>query len=183
MSLIEGRLSCQDCRFSIDEGQVTEIYDNRLAFRKVEVLEDNNGKHKEYEPISESYSASSHVRKEDVTEEFGEVIIGNNYGGFIIPDTYQGLPVNYISPHAFKNKHFASLTIGKNIEGIGNSAFTAARFGSDLIIPDNVKYIDLKAFLGTNLKKVTLGKGVTEIRGSAFTNCRQLEEIILNNHI
>ena len=178
-----GKMYCQTCLDFIDQAKITDIYDDRLTFRKIETLEDNNPLHKENEPRVDSYSVASHVRKEDVNEEFGDTITNNNYGDFIIPDTYQGLPVNFILPHSFEQKRFTSLTFGKNIEGIGDSAFVGSRFESDLIIPDTIKYIERNAFLGAEVKKIIMGEGVKEIMGATFENCRQLEEIVLNDNI
>lgn len=180
---ITGRVYCQTCHDFIDKAEITEIYDERLTFRKVNTLEDNSPFHKENEPRIDSYSVASHVRKEDYVTVFGEMTVNNDYGDFIIPDTYQGLPVNLIAPNSFEKKHFSSITFGKNIEGIGDSAFVGSTFDCDLVIPNTIKYIDLQAFLGTNLKKVTLGESITEIRGATFSNCQELEEIVLNDNI
>jgi hypothetical protein len=183
MRTVEGRLYCLGCRDFIEKAKLTDIYDDQLTFRKIEVLEDNNPNHQKYEPMKGSFAVSSHVRKEDIIEDFDTIIINNNYDNCVIPDMYEGLPVNRILPHAFEQKHFTSLTLGKNIESIGESAFVGATFDNDLIIPSNVKDIGLDAFFGSNLKKITLNDAITEIKGGTFENCRQLEEITLNDNI
>ncbi len=187
MRTVEGRLYCLGCRDFIKKAKLTDIYDDQLTFRKIEVLEDNNPNHLKYEPMKGSFSVSSHVRKEDISY-LGEgrdayTVVNNDYGDFVIPDTYQGLPVNLILPHAFEQKHFTSLTLGKNIESIGESAFVGTTFDNDLILPDNIKDIGRDAFLGSNLKKIALNDAITEINGGTFENCRQLEEITINDNI
>lgn len=187
MRTVTGRLYCQTCHDSIDTAKLTDIYDDRLTFRKIDTIEDNNPFHAQYEPRKEAYSVSSHVRKEDISYQ-GEghdvyTVVNNDYGDFVIPDTYNGLPVNLILSYAFKDKHFSSLTIGKNIEGISNESFAGASFDSEVVIPDNVKYMDYNAFFCSDLKKITLSNSITEIRPGTFLGCRQLESVVLNNNI
>lgn len=187
MRTVTGRLYCHTCHDFIDTAKLTDVYDDRLTFRKIDTIEDNNPLHAQYEPRKEAYSVSSHLRKEDISYQ-GEgrdvyTVINNDYGDFVIPDTYNDLPVNLILSYAFKDKHFSSLTIGKNIEGISNESFAGASFDSEVVIPDNVKYMEGNAFFCSTVKKVTIGNSITEIRPGTFLGCRQLESVVLHDNI
>ncbi|MCM1293347.1 MAG: leucine-rich repeat domain-containing protein [Bacteroides sp.] len=96
-----------------------------------------------------------------------------------IPDDieYKGIkfPVVYIAANAFKgnNNIKGSLTIGKNVQGIGMNAFYGCTgFTGSLIIPDSVQEVREWAFncCGFN-GSLTIGKSVKTIGNGAFSGC------------
>lgn len=106
-----------------------------------------------------------------------------------VPDTIWFKPVTIISASAFNGTNITDVKIGKNIIGIGESAFikcnslkeldcSAAEMadGSNFLIMD-------EAFSGcTALKKVTLPNSGIAISNEAFKNCSALEEIKIFGH-
>ncbi len=76
----------------------------------------------------------------------------------VIPETYNGLPVNAIDEYAFhQNTDITEVTIPGSVRTIGNWAFEGC----------------------TSLSKVTLGLGIHEIGGASFRGCTSLTEITL----
>lgn len=106
-----------------------------------------------------------------------------------VPDTIWFKPVTIISASAFNGTNITDVKIGKNIIGIGESAFmncssleeldcSAVEMadGSNFLIMD-------EAFSGcTALKKVTLPNSGIAISNEAFKNCSALEEIKIFGH-
>lgn len=69
--------------------------------------------------------------------------------------------LKYIRSSAFYESGLTSVTIPKNVETIGPSAFEKCK----------------------NLKKVVIGNGVYEIRDSAFYNCKKLEKVTIGKGV
>ncbi|MGL4981253.1 MAG: leucine-rich repeat protein, partial [Treponemataceae bacterium] len=114
-----------------------------------------------------------------------ELVQGNVYhvagrGSFvgetiIIPDTHRSLPVTEIKAEAFKDDgNITSVTIGKNVKVIGNSAFAAAA-GSGTITSLNLVaggtaevFIRNEAFINQKLTALEIHDKVAYIGDSAF---------------
>ena len=65
--------------------------------------------------------------------------------------------VTSIANNAFKNSSVTKVTIGANVETIGNGAFTGCKKLKSVTIPKGVKKIGKKAFSGCkSLKKITI---------------------------
>ncbi|MGN1328501.1 MAG: leucine-rich repeat protein [Eubacterium sp.] len=67
----------------------------------------------------------------------------------VIPDK-----VTYIGKNCFKGCNISSLTIGKNVESIGSSAFSNCKNISEITIPDCVKDIERNAFYNCGVKEI-----------------------------
>ena len=127
---------------------------------------------------------------------------------FIIPATYNGLPVKEIGEAAFyKKSDIMQVVLPDSIEKIGNSAFYQCpalkeiTFGENLltigdsafyecykikkiVIPDKVTIIGKSAFsYCSSLKVVTIGNGVTSIGYEAFNNCVGLTSVTIPNSV
>ena len=96
-------------------------------------------------------------------------------GDLVIPDS-----VTSIGDWAFNKCGFeGALTLSKNLQTIGNNAFTNTRFSGDLIIPDSVVSIGSGAFFyysedGTTTSfngELILGNGLKTIGDNAFADC------------
>ncbi len=124
-----------------------------------------------------------------------------------IPDTVVVDGVTYkvtaIEKNAFKNAKITKLTIGNNIETIGDNAFSdckklkSVKFGKNVTtignkafykctsltkvtIPAKTKTIGKSAFEGCKkLKTVTIGKSVTKIGSKAFYGCKKLKTLTI----
>ncbi len=92
--------------------------------------------------------------------EYSVTKVGNAEGDVVIEDTYRGKPVTAIGDAAFRSagSRVTSITLGKNVRTIGDSAF----------------------YNCTGLTKVTMGDSVVSIGKSAFQNCGALNEVTLS---
>ena len=127
---------------------------------------------------------------------------------FIIPATYNGLPVKEIGEAAFyKKSDIIQVVLPDSIEKIGNSAFyqcsalEEVAFGENLLtigdsafyqcyriekvaIPDKVTSIGNSAFAGwIALTDATIGNSVESIGNLAFENCNSLTSIIIPDSV
>ena len=79
--------------------------------------------------------------------------------------------VKHVGDGFLSQNRIDSLTIGKNVETIGESAFERCWGLKEVTIPNSVRDIGAYAFtsdFGTDLTKITLGCGVTNIGAYAF---------------
>ena len=129
-------------------------------------------------------------------------------GELIIPDTYNGLPVYRIKPHAFDGcsnltdvtignnisfiddfafaycTNLRNITFGKNVQSIGYGAFRGCVSLTGIIIPDTVWSIHDWAFMEcTNLASVIIGQGVRYIGDRAFQDCTGLTSITIPDSV
>ncbi|MBR1475791.1 MAG: leucine-rich repeat protein [Muribaculaceae bacterium] len=92
----------------------------------------------------------------------------------VIPGT-----VISIGKWAFSNLlYLKSVTLGENVEQIGDGAFCECNSLESIVLPD--KLSDLGGFMFqscSNLKSVTIGKNVQSIGSNAFIGCSKLENI------
>lgn len=96
----------------------------------------------------------------------------------VIPDTYGDLPVKEIAAEAFLEYTYTvpeiplkKITIGKNVEKIGEEAFSGCRFLESVVFADGsaCKEIGDYAFSGCDsLKTITLPDGLETIGENAF---------------
>ena len=120
----------------------------------------------------------------------------------IIPNTIMGLPVTTIGFQAFMTAGLTSLTIGTNVNNIGDYAFAYCysltnvtignsvtsigvwAFGgcislTSIMIPDNVTTIENSAFQGTGLTNITIPNSVTIIHDRAFAQYPRLTTVTI----
>ena len=99
-------------------------------------------------------------------------------GEVIIPDTFREKPVTQIHSDAFKNRRIGGISIGKNVNYIGENAFEGCEIES-ISIPGTVGTIDACAFRNTTkLQEVTFHEGTSQIRSEAFLNSG-IKELVL----
>ncbi|MDY3846386.1 MAG: leucine-rich repeat domain-containing protein [Eubacteriales bacterium] len=105
----------------------------------------------------------------------------------VIPDTYEGLPVESMSAYAFKdNINIKSVTVGKNITKINISAFQNCTMLETVNIGDNVTAIGDDSFSGcTSLKNVNFSTSdkLQSIDSRAFLGCTALEQISIPDEV
>ncbi len=98
-----------------------------------------------------------------------------------IPDTYNGKPVKEILPSGFANMDMTSVTLGSNIEKIGEFAF-AGNSLSSITLPDSVEEIGNHAFNGNNsLYTIFFNDGVKIVKDYAFEGCSYLTNIYIDS--
>ena len=95
-------------------------------------------------------------------------------GDLVIPDsvTMIGIQAFYCRPY-FLPETQGTLTLGKNLRTIGESAFCESRYTGSLTIPDSVVEIGERAFCdcGNLNGTLTLGKNLRMIGKEAFSGC------------
>ena len=85
-----------------------------------------------------------------------------------------GDSITKIGKEAFSSVPCTAVKIGKNVQVIGENAFTdCTSLTGDLVIPDSVTTIDRWAFFGSVISNgtLTLGKGLRTIGERAFADC------------
>lgn len=99
----------------------------------------------------------------------------------VIPATYNGLKVTEVADGAFKdNSLIIKVTIGDNVETIGNEAFSGCVSLTEAVIGDGVTTVGYDAFFGCRLlAKVTVGNSIKDMNVSVFEGCRSLKSVSL----
>lgn len=98
-------------------------------------------------------------------------------GKLTIPDS-----VISIGDNAFTNNKFSEISLGRNLEKIGESAFnTSGTYTGQLNIPDSVKEIGKSAFNGMGFTSIRLGKSVSSIADTAFQNCTSIHSLDISS--
>ncbi len=72
-----------------------------------------------------------------------------------------------------------SYTISTGTETIGESAFQAASFLQEVLIPDSVVSIERYAFAQAGLRKVSVPDSVVSLETGVFDKCKKLSEVTL----
>ena len=106
-------------------------------------------------------------------------------GKFIIPKTYNGLPVTAIGTDAFRDcTEITSVKIPDSVTSIGGSAFRNCTNLTEIEFSQNIKTIPGAMCFGcTSLEKITLPDGVTGIGGYAFSGCSKLKTAIIPDSV
>jgi len=97
----------------------------------------------------------------------------------VIPETYEDLPVVYISFEAFARcADITSVTLPDSIKAIHYSAFSACYNLKNINLPDKIHLIGESAFNGCySLEKITLPSHIQEIMSCTFYACNGLTSI------
>ena len=103
----------------------------------------------------------------------------------VIPSTYNGLPVRYISGWVFyQNKIITSVILPDGLAAIYGNAFHECSNLKRVCIPDSVTSIEEYVFEDCKkLKSVTMGNGITSIGDGAFRNCVDLEIVTFGDKL
>ena len=76
------------------------------------------------------------------------------------------------------------LTLGDNVNEIGERAFNGCTDLTNVTIPNSVTKIESRAFKGcTGLIGITIGSGVTKIGNEAFKGCTGLTDVIISDSV
>ena len=90
---------------------------------------------------------------------------------FKVPDS-----VIKIHAGAFKSSKLKTITLGQNLEVIGDAAFSDTNI-NEIILPESLKEIGEYAFSGTRLSEITFPASVKSIGGYAFKDCSSLKTV------
>lgn len=114
---------------------------------------------------SESYCVTGYW--EDISNEF------------VIPETYNDLPVTDIGCEAFENCDFiTSVTIPDSVINIDDRAFYSCTSLESVTLGNNIESIGEEAFYGcVKLSSISIPQNTNQIGDNAFINCRSLELI------
>ena len=110
-------------------------------------------------------NVASGLRFEKIQNEEAYRVIGtvNNQKEFIIPETFNDLPVTEIGERAFyDNDVITYVALSNNVTKIGKNAFKDCGFLNEIFIPTSLEKIDEGAFEKCNLLKHVLYDGVFE---------------------
>lgn len=98
-------------------------------------------------------------------------------GKLTIPDS-----VISIGDGAFIGNNFSEISLGRNLEKIGENALnTSGTYTGQLNIPDSVKEIGKSAFNGMGFTSIRLGKSVSSIADTAFQNCTNVHSLDISS--
>ncbi len=104
----------------------------------------------------------------------------DNDSYIVLPESYNGLPVNEIRGSTFTNLPVRSIVLPSSIKEIRGNTFENCTQLRSIEIPEGVTRIGGSAFSGcTALHAVSLPHSLTEIGGSAFRECGALADISL----
>ena len=101
----------------------------------------------------------------------------------VIPDTIEQLPVLVIEDKAFQSNYtIKTISLGKNIVKIGESAFSDCKILESVIFPSTLSLIGKNAFKNCeSLKSVIIPNGVTIIPANCFVNCKSLKSVTIES--
>ena len=164
---------------------------SETANQNEEKNKDRNGA--EVKDVGEAFTVSSVMFKVSMAGDEPEVeyvrTVGKEMTKVVIPDTVSIDGVTYavtcVSKGAFKNnKKLKSVTIGKNVEIIDNSAFYSCTSLTRLIFKTyDLESIGDDAFANcTGLASVTIPKGMKSIGKRAFAGCKKLKKVIIKSN-
>ena len=109
------------------------------------------------------------------------------YGCKKLKDIKFNNDITTIGEGAFYNCPLKSLTLPKNLETIGDSAFAFDIYSDndsiDISIPNNVETIGEKCFMNSNISKLDIESGskLKEIKKYAFYGCNKLTKANMSN--
>ncbi|MBO4353797.1 MAG: leucine-rich repeat protein, partial [Clostridia bacterium] len=106
-------------------------------------------------------------------------------GNFVIPATYNDLPVTSIGEQAFyRCESLTSITIPDSVTSIGEQAFFSCRSLESITIPDSVTSIGKQAFSGCHsLTSITIPDSVTSIGQQTFSGCHSLTSMTIPDSV
>ncbi len=159
------------------------------------------------EQLIEGFNIGNYIVRDNGNNTYTLITSNLDYvNSLAIPETYQDKPITKIYSAAFKNQNLTNVTVtlGKNLEVIGSSAFEgikglhkvefeqatalkeieASAFASctnlvqDVNLPDSMERIGAYAFSGTKITGVNTG-GTMSIETRAFEKCASITYVIM----
>ena len=109
------------------------------------------------------------------------------YSTYYIPSSLKSVTItggNILYGAFYNCGVLTSITIGKSVTSIGDSAFNGCSGLTSIIIPSNVTSIGCSAFSGcSGLTSITIPDSVTSIGASIFENCISLESVTIGRNM
>ena len=164
----------------------------RWCYKLLEVVNNSPSITIEKGAMSNGYVGFRALSVFNAGEEYKSEFVNDN--GFIVyTDGEEKLLVDYVGkatsltipnyitqiyPNALEGLEFSVVTIPESVTVIGEYAFKACRYLTEIVVPDSVDSIGDGAFrFCYNLRTARLGNGVREIGNYAFDNCTSLTQI------
>ena len=89
-----------------------------------------------------------------------------------------------ISPSAFEQSNFESISLPNSIVSIGDYAFCECRYLQSVVLPNKLFRIEKYLFRNCdNLRSVIIPFGVTYIGQGAFEWCYSLDSVVIPNSV
>ena len=106
-------------------------------------------------------------------------------GDIVLPDTYNGYPVNQIGESAFWfNNNVTSITIPESVTTLSYAAFSYCESLVSISLPSSISSVDACTFTGcANLTSVTISDGIDNISDDMFSGCSKLESISIPDSV
>ena len=160
---------------------VTSIGDNAFFGCNPDHFENNSNISLNYQFDDHTYKALGSPADLKISEMYTKIVLSGTTGlkSVTIPDSVTSIY------NAFSDcTSLTSVTIGRNVTSIGETAFSNCSALKNITIPDSVTLIENSAFYGcTSLTSITIPDSVTGIGSRAFEGCTGLTSVSIGKSV
>ncbi len=122
----------------------------------------------------------------EFNEDYTEVVITKNgeASDGLMMDWKGGSTNSNHSPMVDNSSTLTKITVGNEVQNIGNYAFTHCDSVTEkVILPDGLTSVGIHAFSSSSVPSIVIPDGVKDVCNSAFALCTSLEEIVLPDSV